>query len=360
MKYLWLLLPACLLAGCERNAREQERDVPRGEAKTETPSNESGLQFTVVADEAPPLDASLAMMQTQVVLEQLGFSPGVIDGKSGQSLTLALKGFQEANGLKTTGELDTETTEKLRQWQSVPATLMVRIPAEFAAGPFVPDFPAEAADQAKLPALGYRDLMEALSERFHTDPETLLAINSPETIVAAGQVIRVPNVADAGVPGPDFAVRGWDKTLQALAVSADQPDAEKVVVDKSDGVLRAFDANDKLIAQFPATMGSKHDPLPLGNWTIKGVSRNPDFHYNPKLFWDVNDSKEKLLLKPGPNGPVGVVWIDLSKPHYGIHGTNEPDTIGRAESHGCVRLTNWDAAKLAGMVKPGVKVVFQK
>jgi lipoprotein-anchoring transpeptidase ErfK/SrfK len=96
-----------------------------------------------------------------------------------------------------------------------------------------------------------------------------------------------------------------------------------------------------------------------GNWTAKGVARNPEFHYNPELFWDVSDSKEKQLLQPGPNSPVGVVWVDLSKPHYGIHGTGEPSTIGRSESHGCVRLTNWDAAKLAGMVKPGTKVVFQ-
>jgi lipoprotein-anchoring transpeptidase ErfK/SrfK len=173
-------------------------------------------------------------------------------------------------------------------------------------------------------------------------------------------VIVVPNIPNVMAPRAEDAERGWDKTLQLLGVAAEQPAIEKIVVDKSDGWLRAMGPNDKIIAQFPVTTGSSRDPLPLGNWTVKGVARNPEFHYNPKLFWDVSDSKEKQLLQPGPNSPVGVVWIDLSKPHYGIHGTGEPSTIGRAESHGCVRLTNWDAAKLAGMVKPGTKVVFQK
>eukprot|EP01034_Spumella_vulgaris_P002024 gene2025-2634_t len=143
----------------------------------------------------------------------------------------------------------------------------------------------------------------------------------------------------AGAVGIDAAAaddaRGWGATLQKLGVAATQPAADKLVVDKSEGVLKAYDADGKLIALFPATMGSHRDPLPIGTWKIQGVSRNPDFHYNPKLFWDVSDNKEAQLLQPGPNGPVGVVWLDLNKPHYGIHGTNEPHTIGRAESHGC-------------------------
>jgi lipoprotein-anchoring transpeptidase ErfK/SrfK len=138
-----------------------------------------------------------------------------------------------------------------------------------------------------------------------------------------------------------------------------QPRANRIVVDKSDGALRVFDAKDILIAQFPATMGSKHDPLPIGRWKIQGLAYNPTFHYDPKLFWNVSDSKDAALLPPGPNGPVGIVWIDLSKPHYGIHGTPEPETIGRAESHGCIRLTNWDAARLAQMVRSNTPAIFQ-
>jgi len=107
-------------------------------------------------------------------------------------------------------------------------------------------------------------------------------------------------------------------------------------------------------------MGSEHDPLPIGTWKIQGAATLPPFHYNPKLFWDADSSDEKQLLKPGPNGPVGVVWLDLNKPHYGIHGTSHPETIGRAESHGCIRLSNWDAARLSLMVKPGTPAVFQQ
>jgi len=133
----------------------------------------------------------------------------------------------------------------------------------------------------------------------------------------------------------------------------------QVVLDKLGFAPGVLDG-DKLVAQFPATMGSEHDPLPIGRWTIKGVATNPPFHYNPELFWDVSNDKRKLLLPPGPNGPVGVVWIDLSKPHYGIHGTSAPHQIGRAESHGCIRLTNWDAARLALMVKPGTPAIFRE
>ena len=361
MKYVWLLTVTFALAGCGRNATPQNEKVAQRESAAEvaTASSQNSLQFTEVKGDNPPLDASLPMLQTQVVLDRTGFSPGVIDGKKGQSLVLALKAFQQANDIDESGEIDTATTEALRKF-AVPATRLVRIPAGFANGPFVPEFPDKAEDQAKLPALGYRNIMEALAERFHTTTETLVALNSPKTKVAAGSVIRVPNIAEVPDPALEKDERGWGKTLQMLGVAAEQPKVTKVVVDKSDGVLRAFDADDKMFASFPATMGSSRDPLPIGNWTIKGVARNPDFHYNPKLFWDVSDSKEKLLLKPGPNGPAGVVWIDLSKPHYGIHGTSEPHTIGRAESHGCVRLTNWDAARLAGMVKTGVKAVFQR
>lgn len=295
----------------------------------------------------------------QIALERLGFSPGVIDGKSGESTKIALRGFQAANELQETGELDAETKAALERSPTVTATRMVRIPAAFASQQFFPDFPEYPADQAKLPALGYRNLMEALAERFHTTPETLIALNSAETPIGANHVIVVPNVADAITSTAQDLERGWDITLATLGVAHKQPEVKKVVVDKSGGWLRAYGTDEKLIAQFPITTGSSRDPLPLGTWKVNGVARNPDFHYNPKLFWDVSDSKEKQLLKPGPNSPVGVVWIDISKPHYGIHGTGEPSTIGRAESHGCVRLANWDAAKLAGMVKPGVKVVFQ-
>jgi lipoprotein-anchoring transpeptidase ErfK/SrfK len=343
-----------LLGGC--NAPADKAGDEKAEAAK--PAAAPTLDFADAAATSSEISETPAL-RAQVLLDHLGFSPGVIDGKEGESYAAALRGFQAANKLPESGRLDAATLAKLDQWKDVPATRVVVIPAGFAAGPFVPDFPEDAAAQAKLPALGYRNLMEALAERFHTTPEAIVALNTPETPVGAGKPVRVPNIPNAGAAPPGEDVRGWNDTLRRLGVSPDQPKAERIVVDKSEGVLKVYGAGEKLIAQFRATMGSSHDPLPIGDWKIQGVSRNPDFHYNPKLFWDVSNAKDTQLLKPGPNSPVGVVWLDLNKPHYGIHGTSEPQTIGRAESHGCIRLTNWDAARLAQMVKPGTPAKLQ-
>ena len=349
-----LFVAALALGGCDASSDRTEKSAPKAAVADASPT----LDFADARAEASSI-SEVPALRAQVLLDHLGFSPGVIDGKEGASYVAALRGFQTATDLPDTGKLDEATLARMDRWRDIPATRVVVIPAAFAAGPFIADFPADAADQAKLPALGYRDLMEALAERFHTTPEAIIAMNSPTTLVGAGKAIRVPNIpnAKAGDLGDD--PRGWADTLRRLGVAVDQPQAETVVVDKSEGVLKVFGADDKLIAQFPATMGSSKDPLPIGEWKIQGVSRNPDFHYNPELFWDVSDEKDAQLLKPGPNSPVGVVWIDLNKPHYGIHGTSEPHTIGRAESHGCIRLTNWDAARLAQMVKPGTPATLQ-
>lgn len=343
-----------LLAACQQGRQPENEETP-----TAVQPVKPAFAFDEGKGDLPGVPAKLDMLSIQIALERLGFSPGVIDGKMGQSLKIAIEGFQAANDLEETGQLDSETRTAIRRYSSVPATRLVVIPADFAKQQFYPDLPNNAAEQAKLPALGYRNLMEALAERFHTTPETLIALNSPETQVVAGKTIVVPNIAEVMPPRAEDSERSWDKSLMMLGVAPEQPVVDRIVVDKSDGWLRAYGADDKLIAQFPVTTGSEHDPLPLGNWTIKGVARNPEYSFDPKLLRGVDKNAEKQILKPGPNSPVGVVWIDLSKEHYGIHGTSEPATIGRAESNGCVRLTNWDAAKLAGMVKTGVKVVFQ-
>jgi len=349
------LAGALLLAGCNASP---DKNTDETRPATQAITDGDSLIFADAEPGSRPFTET-PILRAQVILDHLGFSPGVIDGKEGASYAAALRGFQQANDLTDTGKLDTATEQAFQRWSQVPATRVVIIPAGFAKGPFVPAFPKDAAEQAKLPALGYRNLTEALAERFHTTPETLVALNSASTLVGAGRPFRVPNIADIDRSTLGEDSRGWNGTLERLGVAPTQPAAARVVVDKSEGVLKVFDASDKLIAQFPATMGSSRDPLPIGTWKIQGVSRNPDFHYNPKLFWDVSDSKEAALLQPGPNSPVGVAWIDINKPHYGIHGTSEPHTIGRAESHGCVRLTNWDAARLAQMVKPGTPAIFQ-
>ena len=390
---LLAVLAACNMNPSPPGAAATDAASP---ATTETVAATGGNDSMVASDPAPgatsvataPDDKPRPVMQLQVVLDRLGFTPGVVDGREGSSTRNAIAGFQEAQGLPVTGTLDDETRARLAQWTMIPATRVVTIPADFAAGPFLA-IPAKSEDQAKMPALGYASLDEKLAERFHTTVAVLKELNpqpaapasaapapsatpsatasgtaftpkpGPASTFAAGQQIRVPNVgADRIEPGA-VADAGWLPTLAALGVGTAQPKVAKVVVSKSRGTLKGYDDAGKLVAMYTATMGSRRDPLPLGQWKILGVAYNPPFHYNPELFWDVPDSKEKQLLPPGPNGPVGVAWIDLSKEHYGIHGTPEPETIGRAQSHGCVRLTNWDVARLAQMVSTRTQVVFE-
>ena len=292
-------------------------------------------------------------LAVQVALDRAGFSPGVIDGAMGQQTQKAIQGFQEANGLTITGKLDDETRAALGEPSEATTTAMVT--ETEAAGPFL-KIPETMADRAKLDGLSYSSLEEALAEKYHTTPAKLRALN-PGADFAAGSQIVVPAVRPAELTSG--AQDKWDAMLHQLSVPKSQPSAAKVVVDKSDRTVRAYDASGRLIAQFPASIGSEHDPLPLGEWQINGVARLPPFHYNPELFWDAAAGDMKTKLPPGPNGPVGVVWIDLSKDHYGIHGTPEPEMIGRTQSHGCIRLTNWDAAKLAQMVRSGTPAILQ-
>lgn len=314
----------------------------------------AAVGLAVAQPSAPAFDRQV--LHVQVLLDRAGFSPGVIDGKQGQSLDDAIKGFQTARGLDATGALDDETRAALFS-DRAPALGRLKIDARDLEGPFVFPFPKEPAAQAKLGGLGYRNAIEKLAEKFHTTPATIVALNAPGTPLRAGQPLVLPNVLPASRSYPERVKPEHGQLLSDLNVSAVQPEGDRVVVDKSERVLRVY-AGERLIAQFPATMGSKHDPLPLGSWTIKGTSYLPPYLYQPDILRNAKGNKE-LELPPGPNSPVGVVWLDLSKPHYGIHGTPEPHTIGRAESNGCIRLTNWDAARLSLMVKPGTKAVFQ-
>lgn len=351
-----LLCTACNVKVTDANESDPSRQAEGGNVAG-APSADA-YSFEIVPEPEGTQWRPSSILQAQVALDRAGFSPGVLDGKEGMDFASALKGYQEAKSLPVTGEYDEKTSASLLAGGKQPATWLVRIPADFARGPFF-TIPKGLNEQAALPALTYRNLLEKLAERFHTTPETLVAINAKGAKVGAGAVIRVPAIPDQPVAQIEGDERGWGETLAGLGVAKDQPQADHLVVDKSEGLLRVYDADDRLIGQFAVTTGSEHDPLPIGEWTIKGVSRNPDFHYNPDLFWDASSKDEKAVLKPGPNGPVGVAWIDISKDHYGIHGTPEPQLIGRTESHGCIRLTNWDVARLAQMVKSGVKAKFQ-
>lgn len=191
--------------------------------------------------------------------------------------------------------------------------------------------------KSKLDALGYESAEEALGEKFHATPQLLRELNPGKALDKAGTKLVVPNVNTGKLPG-----------------------AAKIVVDESDKILMLMDEDERVYAQFPTTTGSENDPLPIGDWKVNGVAADPVFHYNPDLFWDSDPSDEKAKIPPGPNNPVGVVWIDLSKEHYGIHGTPEPSLIGKTASHGCIRLTNWSADLVAAAVSPGVPVILRK
>ncbi len=372
MKFVSLLCAAALLplAACNASSGNKAEKAEKTEAAPKTvEASDDGM--TSRDDAAAVDDVARPEMQLQVVLDRLGFSPGVVDGKMGISTVNALRGFQTANELQVSGELDAPTTAALRQWQRIAATRLVTVPASYADATFVP-IPEKASERAKLAAMGYESILEKLAERFHTTPEVLKALNpnaafaapvadadnAVPAVIAAGTSLRVPNVGADAIVAADVTNVGWLATLTSLGVGTGQPDAERIEVSKKAGTMKVFDAGGKLIALFTVTTGSEHDPLPIGSWKVKGVGRNPDYAFNPALLRDVPASEGKHRLPPGPNSPVGVVWIDLNKEHYGLHGTPEPQAIGRSESNGCVRLTNWDAARLAQMVSVGTKVDF--
>jgi lipoprotein-anchoring transpeptidase ErfK/SrfK len=276
-----------------------------------------------------------AILRAQILLDRAQFSPGEIDAKWGSNLETALRGFQASRGIAASGKLDEATWTALNA-DAGPALHEVTITDADVAGPFQ-NVPDDMMAKAKLDSLGFGSAAEALGERFHSSPKLLEELNPGKPLDRAGQSILAPNV-ETGV----------------IAKAA------KVVVDESDSTVAVVDGAGTTIAQFPATTGSKHDPLPVGEWKVTMVQADPPFHYNPDLFWDANRAHSKATIKPGPNNPVGVVWIDLSKEHYGIHGTPEPSKIGHTESHGCIRLTNWSAKSLSSAVDKDTPVILQK
>ena len=297
------------------------------------------LTWPVAAQQrsAPVVSETVAV---QVMLDRSNFSPGEIDGRGGSNLERALRAFQAAEHLKPTGRLDQSTWQKLTERSgNQPPLITYSVTDADIAGPFTPMIPADLLEQSKLDALGYQSPLEALSERFHVSPALLKTLNPGATFFKSGESLTVPNVSGAAPPAGPGAV-----TLK---------------VTKSTSALTLEDDSGRVILHAPVTSGSQHDPLPIGTWKVTGVQQSPLFHYNPALFWDADPSHSKAKLQPGPNNPVGTVWIDISKEHYGIHGTPSPSTVGHVQSHGCVRLTNWDAQRVAALVKPGTKVVFR-
>jgi lipoprotein-anchoring transpeptidase ErfK/SrfK len=291
--------------------------------------------------EEPAVDDVLVL---QVMLDRAGFSPGEIDGRAGSNLRRALAAFQQAHDMRATGRPDDQTRQRLLQRAgSQPPLVSYEMTDADVAGPFTPAIPPDLVAQSKLESLGYMSPLEALAEKYHSNPQLLRRLNPDATFDRAGERVTVPNVAVA----------------DPLAPAPGERPAALIAVTKATGALTVEDAEGRVMFFAPATTGSKHDPLPRGEWKVTGVQRLPPFHYNPQLFWDADPKHSKARLAPGPNNPVGVLWIDITKEHYGIHGTPEPSRIGHVQSHGCVRLTNWDVQRVAQWARTGTRVVFR-
>ena len=332
------------------------------------------------------------LVKVQVLLDRAHFSPGAIDGRDGENMRNALSAYAVAQGLPPAPALNQELFDKLAASSADPVVVSYTITDSDAAGPFAEKIPAKMEEQADLEAMSYTNPREMLAERFHMSRDLLTALNPDAALDKAGTTITVAAVPplDTGKPAKaeakpknksegksndksadraegkseDKARDKADGSSEAKAASEDGKEAPKkdiarVEVDKVTRHVRGFGEDGTLRAYYPASIGSAEKPAPSGEAKVKGVAFAPVYTYNPKYAFKGVKTKETFSIRPGPNNPVGIVWIDLSIPSYGIHGTPEPEKVGKTESHGCIRLTNWDARDLATRIERGAKVVFK-
>jgi lipoprotein-anchoring transpeptidase ErfK/SrfK len=298
-------------------------------------SQGAGENISSAADVGDGKTANPLLLKAEVLLDRTNVSPGVMDGRMGQNVKSALSAYQQMHGLNVTGDLDQPTWNSLTAADKAPVLKTYTLTALDVAGPWSPPVGEDFVKMSGESALGYTSPRQMLAERFHMDEQLLTDLNPGADLTKAGVQIVVADPGQSSLPA-----------------------VKSVEVDKDKEQVIAFDADHKAVGVFPATVGSTTRPSPKGVWKVKGVSQNPEYQYDPaKLTWGPKHAG-KLHIPPGPNNPVGVVWIALTAPDYGIHGSPDPHLIGKTASHGCVRLTNWDAEELSKAVKPGVKVTF--
>jgi lipoprotein-anchoring transpeptidase ErfK/SrfK len=293
-----------------------------------------------------------AVIRAQALLARRQFSPGVIDGNNGENFKKALRAFQQKENIPPTGKLDDATWGKLAGDAEEAAFTVYVIEEADVKGPFVRDIPKDYEKLAELDQVGYRSPRELLAEKFHMSESLLGILNRKTDLTRAGEQIIVANVL------PTETTAQPRRKGKAKAPAGSSPEASRIEVNKTERALRVFDDKDQVIAYYPASIGGVEKPAPSGRLTVQTIARNPTYRYDPKYKFKGQKAESPVEVPPGPNGPVGLVWIGLSAESYGIHGTPAPENIGKTESHGCVRLTNWDALALAKLARKGLPVDF--